>query len=851
MLFSTLVLLLAIAHGGEPTLPVLVEDAAAPHPRRELELAIPGEALLELVIDEEGEVREVVVLEATNGSFGAAAQGAAYRLVFEPARDAAGEAVAARITYRWTFELGDHPPLSIDGVVRERGSRRMVANARIDGVGPDEARARTFSDDQGRFRLAGLSAGEWLLTVRGSGMVPTTSKVDVPEDDYVDQVTVFIEPRPEWEGEEIDDAIEVIGRIEEAEVARTIDRQEVVTLPGSLGDPVRAIQNLPGLSRPPFGSGQLLVRGTDPEDTAYLIDGLRVPLVFHFTAISTVVSAQMVDEISFFPGSWGVRYGRAIGGIVDLSTDATLPRRGRTEVGADLFQASVFSKYRLGEKVGLQLALRRSYIDALLNPILPNLGLGAFRAPRFYDAQVHLFRKIKGNGRLSLLFLLSDDQFKVLGGEDSGQSLVEYRTSFQKVRLAWKQPLGDVLRVETSLMAGPESQGLELAEPGEGVGEDLGVAESLLSDLPLVGEAKEESTGWAFRHEWSRPPADSWIGARVGIDAMGGRRNIVDEFDPDTIEDGSRSTFNPAVYGEDQIKGGPFTVTSGLRFEGARIDDEDWRLALDPRVRVAMRLSEATQVFAAVGRFSQLPRWRTLYAPEGGDLNYEHALHRTVGVMTDPTARWHLEVTAYHHQLVKQVVGRDDLFRFDEASFVVGTDERPWANAGWGRTYGVEMLAKYKSDKTLAWLATTLGRSWLTPRPYLDERRGDFDQPVNVTLIVSRDLGRHWRIGARSRLVSGQPQTTVDQAIYLADFDEYAPLSADPLGGRAPTFFSTDVRIDKEFFLRTFRLDTYLEVQNITNRRNVEVPGYSEDFTREEPVYGLPVFPAFGFKGIW
>jgi len=812
---------------------------------------VEGEALLELVIDEEGVVREVEVLESTNPSFAAAARGAAFALIFDPARDARGEAVAARITYRWRFTPGEHPPLSIDGVVRERGSRRMVANGRIDGVGPDEQRVRTFTDDLGRFRLAGLAPGRWLLTVRGPGMVPTTSKIDVPEDDFVEGVTLYVEPRPEWEGEEIDDAIEVIGRFDEAEVARTIDRREVVTLPGSLGDPVRAIQNLPGLSRPPFGSGQLLVRGTDPEDTAYYIDGLEVPLVFHFTAISTVVSAQMVDEISFFPGSWGVRYGRAIGGVVDLSTDQTLPRRGRTEVGADLFQASVFSKYRLGEKVGLQLALRRSYIDAILNPILPNLGLGAFRAPRFYDAQVHLFRKIRGNGRIGLLFLLSDDQFKVLGGEDSGQSLVEYRTTFQKVRLNWKQPVGDVLRVETSFMAGPESQGLELTEPGEGVGEDLGVAESLLADLPLVGEAREETTSWALRHEWARPPASGWLGGRLGVDATGGRRTVVDEFDPETLDDGSKSTFNPAVYGEDQIKTGPFTVTSGARLEGLRLDDEDWRIAFDPRLRVSMDLSDSTQLFGAVGRFSQVPRWRALYSPEGDELNYEHAIHRTLGVLVDPTTRWHLEATIYHNQLLKQLVGRDDLFRFDEASFVVGDDERPWANAGWGRTFGMEFLAKYRSDRTLAWAALTLGRSFFTPRPYLDERRGDFDQPVNLTLIASQDLGRHWRLGGRTRLVSGPPQTTIDQAVYLVDVGEHVPLSSDPFGGRAPTFFSADVRLDKEFYLKTFRLDTYFEVQNVTNQRNVEVPGYSDDFRREEPVYGLPIFPAFGFKGIW
>lgn len=840
------------AAAAEPTLPVLTSDAPAAYPRRALELAQPGDVLLELVVDEEGRVRQVKVLEATDPAFAAAAQGAAYGLTFEPARDGKGEAVAAAIQYRWSFPVGSQPPLSADGVVRERGRRRPVAQARIDGVGPDEATFRAYSDDLGRFRLAGLAPGPWLLTVRGPGLVPTTSSLDVPEGDFVDAVTLYAEPRPEWDTVEVDDEIEVVARIEEAEVARTIDRRDIVTLPGSFGDPVRAIQNLPGLSRPPFGSGQLLVRGTDPEDTAYLIDGLRVPLVFHFTAISTVISAQMVDEVRFFPGSWGVRYGRAIGGIVDLATDDTLPRRARTEVGADLFQASVFTAQRLGEKTGLQMAVRRSYIDAVLNPVLPSLGLGAFRAPRYYDAQVHVYRKTARNGRLGLLFLLSDDQFRVLGGEDSGQNLVEYKTTFQKIRLAWDQPLEGGLRVHSSLMVGPESQGLDLEEPGEGVGEDLGVADELLSDLPLVGTAREESTGYALRHEWVRGVGDGWLGGRLGLDVMGGRRTIVDDFDPDTLGDGSRGTFHPAVYGEDQVRlFDDITVTTGLRVEGLRIEDEPWRWAVDPRGRVAWAFTDQVEGFVAVGRFSQGPRWRSLFAPEGDDLDFEHALHRTLGVLLDPTPRWHVELTAYHHSLLRQVSGRDDLFRFDEASFVLGDDLRPWANAGTGRVFGVETLVRYRTERTLLWAALTLGRSYLTPRPYLEERPGDFDQPVNLTLIGSHDLGRRWRLGSRLRAVSGPPRTVVDNAIYLVDEGVWAPLTGASAGGRAPTFFSADVRVDKTFYLPSFRLDVYLEAQNVTNHRNVEVPGYSGDFRREQNVYGLPVLPAFGLKAVW
>ena len=57
---------------------------------------------------------------------------------------------------------------------------------------------------------------------------------------------------------------------------RTLQADEIRYLPGSNGDVVKAIQNLPGIARPPLGIGQLIVRGTNPEDTAYYVDGTGI-----------------------------------------------------------------------------------------------------------------------------------------------------------------------------------------------------------------------------------------------------------------------------------------------------------------------------------------------------------------------------------------------------------------------------------------------------------------------------------------------------------------------------------------------------------------------------------------------
>ena len=46
---------------------------------------------------------------------------------------------------------------------------------------------------------------------------------------------------------------------------------------GTQGDPIKVVENLPGLARPSFGSGQLVVWGAAPTETRTYVDGVRDP----------------------------------------------------------------------------------------------------------------------------------------------------------------------------------------------------------------------------------------------------------------------------------------------------------------------------------------------------------------------------------------------------------------------------------------------------------------------------------------------------------------------------------------------------------------------------------------------
>ena len=106
---------------------------------------------------------------------------------------------------------------------------------------------------------------------------------------------------------------------------RFLSSTEIQYLPGSAGDVVKAVQNLPGIARAPLGIGQLIIRGTAPEDSSYFIDGGNIPDVFHFGGLTTVLSPDNIDEVTFTRRNYSVRYGRQLGGVVDIRTNSTFP----------------------------------------------------------------------------------------------------------------------------------------------------------------------------------------------------------------------------------------------------------------------------------------------------------------------------------------------------------------------------------------------------------------------------------------------------------------------------------------------------------------------------------------------
>ena len=57
--------------------------------------------------------------------------------------------------------------------------------------------------------------------------------------------------------------------------------------PGTADDPIKVVEDLPGLTRTSFGADQLVLWGAAPEDTRVYVDGGQIPQLCQAAALKT------------------------------------------------------------------------------------------------------------------------------------------------------------------------------------------------------------------------------------------------------------------------------------------------------------------------------------------------------------------------------------------------------------------------------------------------------------------------------------------------------------------------------------------------------------------------------------
>ncbi|MDX1958026.1 MAG: TonB-dependent receptor plug domain-containing protein [Leptospiraceae bacterium] len=177
----------------------------------------------------------------------------------------------------------------------------------------------------------------------------------------------------------------IIKGKKESQAPYQLKGEEMRQTPGTLGDALKSIETLPGVVVPGFGSGEVVIRGSDPRSNLYLVDDLPVYYPFHLLGLNSVLSNHLFASMSLHTGAYSPYYGNALGGVISIKTKENVERNFHW-FSLSLFSTQVHIERRFGEKHSLTIAGRVSYIEESYGRL--NLIGEGIRLPQYNDSQI-------------------------------------------------------------------------------------------------------------------------------------------------------------------------------------------------------------------------------------------------------------------------------------------------------------------------------------------------------------------------------------------------------------------------------------------------------------------------------
>lgn len=758
---------------------------------------------------------------------------------------------------------------TVSGQVRARGTREAIVGAVVSlhPAAGSGAGLQATSDDEGAFQVHDVAPGIYRVVIQPRGPAAAAYRrsettLTVRGAERI-RLTYYLAPSALPPATPFQTTVHADSLALREEISRqTLTTEELSKIPGTLGDPLRAIENLPGVARPPFNTGLFIIEGARPNDSRVYLAAAEVSQLYHYGAATSIVPAGFIDSIEYMPHNFGVRYGRATAGAIDV--DLRAGRRDRWHGALDLnpIHIGVEAEGPLGTPKGLKntpegkrpsllLGVRRSYMDAglaLANSLTGGPpGLRFVNAPIYYDYQAVLTLPL-GPGNLRVMALGSDDNIglRFARPQDLDPSVNgEFSTHVQFHRgvLRWSGRVDDwdvLLQNTTGFTSTDLHVGRSVELKVDAVNSDtrLEVRRQLRpwlrvlvgSDIQIAHVMMHAAVPVPLREgEFQRPPG---VLTKLRIDSA----------DP---------YINPAYYVELSLKPHErVALTPGLR-----VDYFSYlgRINVDPRLSGRVRLSPITWVKFGAGLYGQDPAPQDYFAAFGNSrLRLERAGQLSLAVEQALWKGLFVEVTGLYKHLW-DFAGPSELSR----RFGGGaqpSDIRPERTASLvsGRIFGGTFLLRQKLSRYLfGWVSYSLLRSERKDCDSCSYRIFDFDQTHVLIAAVHAYLPYKFELGFRFRYMTGFPYSPARGGFYDSDADLYQPQFPSPderNRERIEDFHQLDIRLDRTFTFKTWRLKLYIDVSNVYNHPQPEQTVYSFDYSQRAFITGLPILPSFGLR---
>ncbi|MBT8099717.1 MAG: TonB-dependent receptor [Gammaproteobacteria bacterium] len=629
-----------------------------------------------------------------------------------------------------------------------------------------------------------------------------------------------------------------------------IDRRTIQNMPDVGQDPVRVTHRLPGAAAS-GASARAHFRGGEQAEVGIILNGHRLFDPFHvrdYQNIFSAIDARAIESVEVFTGGFPVMFGDRMSGLVLMeSIDPTASRH--TEIGLSVFNTS-FLHVSANEDRRWLLSARRGNLDLIIDP--------TFGEPSYYDVFTQLQMRLTPTMQLSANGLYADDLVTVvLEAEPDEIESASSRTRNAQFWVQLDNDWSDKLSSSTTLSF--------VAHTNRRRGE-LGDAEKIVAAVTDIREIEQ----FGIRQDWRFAASEThllhWgLDFRSG-DSMYDYSGQAEYFQLQALYPGNPGVVDRtlgaapngasyALYFADRRRlSAKTTIEWGLRWDDQSYTDHSSDSQLSPRFSVLWQPMENTELRMSWGRYHQSQGLHELQI-EDGVTNFwpaQSADHLIVGLSRRFSDKLALRLEAFHKNMRDVRPRYENLY--DPLALIPELQaDRIRLEPTRATAEGIEVSLLGEHEDWSWWASYTLSK--VTDTIDGEEQLRSWDQRHALQAGVSWSSGA-WDAALALGVHTGWPSTDLRLEENGTDANGdtiYVAVPGPRNALRHGTFGSLDARLSRRFNVPHGSLLAFVEVSNLSNRRNVccsdwdiAVDNNTIPELESSPDYWLPLLPAIG-----
>ncbi len=743
-----------------------------------------------------------------------------------------------------TASIAQENTITIYGKVVDKFTKQPLPGANVLVVNTNFGAS---TDINGRFEIQNLPSGEYQLRASILGY-RSVIKTDI-------MVMSGFSPEVIFELEE--EAIELEGVVVKGDYFETsrldlistrgFSNEEIRRSPGGFEDVIRALSILPGVAQADAGRNDLVVRGGAPSENLYLIDGYKVQNINHFGTQGATggplsyINLDFVSGTSFSTGGFPVNNGDKLSST--LSIDLRKGRQdrigGKATISATQFGLNVEGPIANGSH--FLFSARRSYLDFIFK------AADFSFVPEYWDILGKADFEIDKNNSISFLLVSAIDNINYFNDTEDqrydnssiiGSEQLQYLTGIKYRYLIDKGFINlslsrnfvdydtqqrDSLLVPVYLNKSKEKENTFNAE--------LTYKLSNKTDITLGGDARLIN----FEANILLPTYTTTFGDSL----------------PTTSLDTSTTYYKSALYlNYNTVLFDRFITNLGVRADYFNVLEQ--KFYFSPRASLSYLLSDITRINFSTGIYYQSPSYLWLV---GSPLNtklknlrvnqfilgFDHYVSADALIKVEG---FYKDYSDYPVSLIRTylTLANTGAGFGDENYESFGLE--PLTSAGVGKARGVEFSLQKKLSDTPYYGIASLTYS-VADYAALDkiDRTGSYDQTWIVSLSGGYRISPEWETSLKFRYSTGRPYTP-----YNADGTQNI---SSYNSARFPESHSLDLRVDKYWFFSGWSLISYIDIQNIYNRKNISNVRW--DVRTQSPEFNeaIGILPSIGISAVF